>query len=197
MAGGQLTKSAVVAAVALFAAACSGNAASSTTAADGAPSSPPTSTSPVPSTVPVASTAPVPSTVSSVSAAPSTAAVPASATPPATTPATSCPTYAATHTFAEVTVAKENSDGSVTITAHRATVVCGGVDDLHYDITAATEKGTVTPSGKVQMLTGVVQEQTVPHTDVSARLAADDWGRIFMVTGPLSGITALTEMYHP
>jgi hypothetical protein len=76
-------------------------------------------------------------------------------------------------------------------------VVCGGLDDLHYDIAAATETGTVAPSGTVQMLTGVVKEQTVPHADVSARLKSDDWGRIFMVTGPLNQITALTEMYHP
>jgi hypothetical protein len=76
-------------------------------------------------------------------------------------------------------------------------VVCGGVDDLHYDIATATETGTVTASGIVQVLGSDIQEQTIAHADFSARLASDQWGRIFMVTGPLTGITTLKEMYHP
>lgn len=112
-------------------------------------------------------------------------------------PSTSCATYAATHTFAEVTAAKLNADGSLAIAAHAAKVVCGGTDDLHYSVATATEFGTVTPSGAVRMLTGAVKEQTVPHADVGSRLAQDKWGRIFMVNGPLRAVTALTEEYHP
>lgn len=92
---------------------------------------------------------------------------------------------------------KANADGSLTVTAHHASVVCGGLDDLHYNIATVTETGTVTPAGTVRMLTGASQEQTVAHADVSSRLATDNWGRIFMVQGPLTAITALTEMYHP
>lgn len=132
----------------------------------------------------------------SSSPAPANAQSPASALAPSASPG-SCATYAATHTFAEVTAARENADGSLTITAHRATVVCGGLDDLHYREATATETGTVTSSGTVEMLTGAVKEQTVDHSDVSARLAKDSWGRIFMVTGQLTDITGLTEMYHP
>lgn len=92
---------------------------------------------------------------------------------------------------------KLNTDGSLTITAHAAKAVCGGTDDLHYDLATAAETGTVTSSGTVRMLTGAVKEQAVSHADVSNRLARDSWGRIFMVTGPLRSITALTEEYHP
>lgn len=92
---------------------------------------------------------------------------------------------------------KANAGGSLTITGHRATVICGGPDDLHYNVATANETGDVTPAGTVQMLTGASQEQIVGHADVSARLAKDTWGRIFMVNGPLTAITALTEMYHP
>lgn len=76
-------------------------------------------------------------------------------------------------------------------------MVCGGPDDLHYDVATPIETGTVTPYGAVEMLTGTVKEQTVAHADVSGRLATDEWGRIFMVTGKLTAIAALTEMYHP
>jgi hypothetical protein len=68
---------------------------------------------------------------------------------------------------------------------------------MHYDVASPTETGTVTPAGTVEMLTGVVTEQAVAHANVSARLAKDEWGRIFMVTGKLTAITSLTEMYHP
>ena len=138
------------------------------------------------------------------SASPASAAAPAvsanaaaSPVPSASVSAEACATYAATHTFAEVTAAKESANGALAITAHRATVVCGGVDDLHYDIATPTESGTVTPAGIVQVLGSNIQEQTIAHADFSARLASDQWGRIFMVTGPLTGITILKEMYHP
>lgn len=116
---------------------------------------------------------------------------------PASVNSSSCAKYAATHMFAQVTAVKANADGSLTVTAHHASVVCGGLDDLHYNIATVTETGTVTPAGTVRMLAGASQEQTVAHADVSSGLATDNWGRIFMVQGPLTAITALTEMYHP
>lgn len=105
--------------------------------------------------------------------------------------------YNATHWFAEVTAARANSDGSLSVTLHRATVLCGGPDDLHYDIATASQTGTVTPSGKLQMLTSALQEQAVARAAFGSRLSTDERGRIFEVIGTLSDITALTEMYHP
>lgn len=180
-------------AAALFAAACSGPAATGATSAatSGSPASSASAGSPV---TPVSSA----TAVSTATASPTPAtSVGAAASPsPSATPE-SCASYASSHTFAQVTAAKLNSDGSLIITAHRATVVCGGPDDLHYDVATATETGTVTPTGTLKMLYGNVQTQAVSHADFSARLKADRWGRIFMVTGPLTAITALAEMYHP
>jgi hypothetical protein len=178
-----------VAGMALIATGCTPSSGSSTPA-------PPPSTPPYSASAAAAATASMSLPTVSPSPAPTgTQPTVAAAAPPASP--TSCATYAATHTFAEVTAAKENTDGSLTITAHRATVVCGGPDDLHYDVATPTETATVTPSGTVEMLTGVVKEQTVAHANVNARLAKDEWGRIFMVTGKLTAIAALTEMYHP
>jgi hypothetical protein len=67
---------------------------------------------------------------------------------------------------------------------------------MHYNVGAGPETETVTPAGAVEMLS-LSSEQTVPHADVSTRLRADQWGRIFMVTGPLTGISDLQEQYHP
>jgi hypothetical protein len=178
-----------LAAMALIATGCTPSSSSSTPAPP--PSTPPDSVS----ATAAASASPSPPTVSPSPAPTGTQATVAAAAPSATP--TSCARYAATHTFAEVTAAKENTDGSLTITAHRATVVCGGPDDLHYDVATPTETATVTPSGTVEMLTSVVKEQTVTHANVSACLAKDEWGRIFMVTGKLTAIAALTELYHP
>jgi len=177
------------AAMALIAAGCTPSGSSSTPA-------PPPSTPPFSASATAAASASMsPPTVSPSPELAGTQPAVAGAAPSASP--TSCATYAATHTFAEVTAAKENTDGSLTITAHRATVVCGGPDDLHYDVATPAETATVTPSGVVEMLSGAVKEQTVAHANVSARLAQDEWGRIFMVTGKLTAIAALTEMYHP
>ena len=92
---------------------------------------------------------------------------------------------------------RKNADGSLTVATRRATLICGGPDDLHYKVATAIKIGTVTPSGTVKMLTSPVREQTVPHAEVNTRLESDIWGRVFMVTGPLTAITTLTEMYHP
>ncbi|MGH3170609.1 MAG: hypothetical protein ACRDN0_32620 [Trebonia sp.] len=207
---GRLMTAGATAAVALFAVACgtqaSGNpaadtatvgAASASAGSSGTGSSGTVSSTPGASAVSATPTPSVsPAGVVSPAASANAAASPASS-PAAAASAESCATYAVTHTFAQVTGAKENSDGSLVITAHSAKVVCGGTDDLHYDVATAAETGTVTSSGTVQVLGSNIQEQTIPHSEFSARLASDQWGRIFMVTGPLSGITKLAEMYHP
>lgn len=162
------------------------------------PNSPPAAPT-VSASLPIAT-----STASAVSAAPattlSTAPTVAATASGAAGSSTSCTSYAVTHTFAEVIAAKENPDGSLSFTAHPAKVVCGGPDDLHYDVATSTETGTVTPSGTVQMIATTAtgpEDRSVPPADFSSSLAADRWGRIFRVTGPLAAVTTLVEMYHP
>jgi hypothetical protein len=44
---------------------------------------------------------------------------------------------------------------------------------------------------------GLPAEHRAPAARLPGYLAADQDTRIFMVTGPLTGVTALQEMYHP
>lgn len=183
---------------ALLAAGCGSSSSSSLAAAPASPtasSAPTASIAASPSSAGPATPTARDSTAAGSAGAPAPA--PAASAPAASVNSSSCAKYAATHMFAQVTAVKANADGSLTVTAHHASVVCGGLDDLHYNIATVTETGTVTPAGTVRMLAGASQEQTVAHADVSSRLATDNWGRIFMVQGPLTAITALTEMYHP
>ena len=188
MASAWLVKSGAAAAVALFAAACSGNAVSNT-AAVGAHSVSPSGAS--------SASTPSASTPSATSSPAASSPAPATASASATASVQSCANWAATHVFAEVTAAKEGSGGALTITTHRASVVCGGPDDMHYNVAAATQTAEVTPSATVRVLDSSVHLETVPHMAFNTSLKYDTWGRIFMVTGPLGAITALTEMYHP
>lgn len=163
---------------------------------------------PVPGTPP-ASPAP---TVS-----PTAPAGPATTVPPAASPATpvvttapvtgagdagapgSCASYAASHTFAEFTSATAAPDGSLTVSAHPATMVCGGEDDLHYDIGTATEVVQLQPGGTIQVLGsyGSPPLRALSPAQFPAYLASDFGTRIFLVTGPLSDATAIQEQYHP
>lgn len=111
-----------------------------------------------------------------------------------------CATKAATETFVQVTAATGNADGSLALTIHPATLVCGGPDDLHYDVAASTETATVTPSATVQVFvngSSPTGEVTISHSELSGYVKPDKWGNIFQVTGSLTAITALEGMFHP
>lgn len=124
-----------------------------------------------------------------------------SAAPDATATPQSCQSWAASHTFAQVYDSLFHKDGSLGLYLHPATVSCGGPDDMHYDVSAKTVTATVVPSGTVQMLVttpnGPADRSVSRKVDLDVLLGQDHWGRIFMVTGPLTAITALKEMYHP
>lgn len=162
-----------------------------------------------------------PASSASAATSPSGASVPSTASSPAVTspePAASrpapapsgspapsedlvpCATKATTETFVQVTAAEGNADGSLALTIHPATLVCGGPDDLHYDVAASTETATVTPSATVQVFvsgSSPAGEMTIPHSELSGYVKQDAWGDIFQVTGSLTAITALEGMFHP
>lgn len=179
-------------AIVLLATACKGADAASSASASG----------PVSASAAAPSTPPASPAVPAVSPSPSGSVVPsASATASATATTQSCQSWAASHTFAEVYDSTFHKDGSLGLYLHPATVSCGGPDDLHYDISAKTVTATVVPSGTVQMLVttpaGPADRPLSRKVDLDVLLGQDHWGRIFMVTGPLTAITALKEMYHP
>lgn len=123
----------------------------------------------------------------------------ATSTGAATTSATPCPEAEATKTY--VRAMSAHVDGStVLVTAVPARRVCGGPDNSHFEVEAATERLTLTGSATVVMLTTTpsgLGHETVAPTDLPERLAADQFGRIFLVDGPPSAVTSLKEQYHP
>jgi hypothetical protein len=131
---------------------------------------------------------------------------PASAAPPATAGSTATAgspgtcAQAASRTFFQVTTAVAAPDGTLTLTAHPATMVCGGPDDYHYNVAAATETIHALPSAAVQILaanSNGITDVPIDHAALPSYLAGDNNGRIFLVTGQVSGLTSLEEMFHP
>jgi hypothetical protein len=140
------------------------------------------------------SAGPVATTTTEATASASTAP---GSSPSATANATSCTKVAATHTFLYLTAATEHPDGSLTVTGSRATMVCGGADDFHYDFAAATVTGQVTPSAALQVLSPSLQLTPITHAKFPSYLKTDQNVRVFIYSGPLTAITTLSEQFHP
>jgi hypothetical protein len=165
---------------ALLVAACGSSGPAAT--ASGTPSAP--ALSPAPS---LAASGPA----SAPPSAPATAAAPPGTVSPA------CAALAA-HTFLHVTTVQAGTDGALTLTGNPATLVCGGADDLHYDFTSATVTGHVIPGASITVFPiPAMRSVAIGPRRLASYLATDEDTRIFLVTGPLSRITGLAEMYHP
>jgi hypothetical protein len=127
------------------------------------------------------------------SPAASTASAPATGT--ATTAA--CTAFASGHHFLHLTSAKEDADGTLTVTGAVATMVCGGPDDFHYNFGTGTVTGHVLTGASIRVLNSALQETPITLAKFPGYLAADMNVRIFTYTGPRSAITALSEQFHP
>ena len=150
-----------------------------------------------------ASGTPAPPPASSLAATPASSAPPTAfpsdpATPaPSGTASADCAALAA-HTFLHLTAVKAGTDGALIVTGNPATLVCGGFDDLHYDFTTATVTGYVIPGASITVFPASAMHSVAIGPDkLAAYLATDQDTRIFLITGPLSGITGLQEEYHP
>jgi hypothetical protein len=67
-------------------------------------------------------------------------------------------------------------------------------------VTTRTEHLTLTASATVVVLTTTssgLGHEGVPASELPQRLVADRAGRIFLVRGPTSAVTSLTEQYQP
>jgi hypothetical protein len=110
-----------------------------------------------------------------------------------------CPEAIATSTYVRALSARAERN-TVVVTAHPARRVCGGPDNSHYEVGAVTERLTLTASTTVVLITATpsgLGHGTVAPTDLPQRLVDDRFGRIFLVRGPLTGVTSLEEQYHP
>lgn len=110
-----------------------------------------------------------------------------------------CEIWARTHAFADLETAKRAAGGA-TVTAKRATVVCGGPDAWHFVDGTITMTGFVEAGASIEVLasTGAgIGYRPIRASRLAKYLPHDEWTRTFQVTGPLEAITALQEIYHP
>jgi hypothetical protein len=164
-------------------------------------SGPPASSAPsVPSTPSVAASATASSPVA-VTPTPTPTPTPApTATVPAASPAPSASTCAqlASRMFVHVTKVKAGTGGALTLTGNPAKLVCGGPDDSHYNVAATTVTGHVIPGASIKVFPlPKMHPVAIRPGKLASYLATDEDTRIFLVTGPLTAISALQEQFHP
>jgi len=170
----------------LLAAGCS--SAGSPGPSGSSPGTPHTSAVPGPSSFPLTSAAPAPTAQPSAIAAASQSAAAA---------AQACAAFADS-TFIYVRTVTTAPNGSLTLSANPASVVCGGPDDLHYDVSGTTVTCFVAPTAAISIFDmATMRSQPIAASTLGAYLATDQGTRIFLVTGVLTAIDGLVEQYHP
>lgn len=154
-----------------------------------------------------------PSPVTAPSSGPVTAAAPAATTaldsvmapaptaaPPPTAAAavsTRCAARAA-HAFLHVTAARAAADGSLTLTASPARLVCGAGDDSRFAVAPGTVTAQVIPGASITVFPrSSMRSEPIAPARLPAYLASDHDTRTFLVTGPLRAISSLHEQSRP
>jgi hypothetical protein len=111
-----------------------------------------------------------------------------------------CQMWARAHTFEYLKAAHRAPGGAATLTAKRATVVCGGAEDWHFAYETIPVSSFVESNAHIQVLatTGAgIGFKVIRTTRLVRYLPHDEWTRTFQLTGPPDAITALEEIYHP
>lgn len=105
----------------------------------------------------------------------------------------------ATETFIFIDSVAATTGGGFTLTVNAARLVCGGPDDFHWNTAATNVNATVLPGASIEVLgsPGSTQSAPIASDRFAAYMATDHNSRIFLVTGPLSMISALQEQFHP
>jgi hypothetical protein len=153
-----------------------------------------------------------PSPVTARSSGPVTAAAPAATTaldsvmapaptaappPTAASASTSCAVWAA-HAFLHVMAARAAADGSLTLTASPARLVCGAGDGSRFTVAPGTVTAHVIPGASIIVFPGSsVRSEPITPARLPAYLASDHDARTFLVTGPLRAISSLREQSGP
>jgi hypothetical protein len=82
-------------------------------------------------------------------------------------------------------------------TGHIVKLHCGGPDDLQYLVQPTAETISLHSHAKITLLTLEPTFYIGTLKELNDYLARDEDGNIFLVSGPDSGATALTAMFHP
>ena len=151
----------------------------------------------------LAGSAPAPAASTSLASGPAAAspspAVSASS-PAAAAPEPSNCAAAAKLTYLYVVSARQATGGAIVLTGHRATMVCGGPDDWHFNDATATVTAHVLATAHVQVLTTTnsgIGLKTIKTGQLVSYLPTDEFTKTFQVTGSLSNVSALSEIFHP
>ena len=101
------------------------------------------------------------------------------------------------HTFLRVAAARAAADGSLTLTAHPARLVCGARGDSHFAVSPATVTAHVIRGASITVFPGPgARPEPITPARLPAYLASDQDTRTFLVTGPLSAISGLHEQFR-
>jgi hypothetical protein len=181
----------------LLASGCSSSGSSTSAPASGSASGPAPAAS-------SGSSAPAPSgpATSSSSGEPTAPASPAASSPSVNPGGTEVGTQTcaqkAEHAFIQVTKVVSAADGGLTVTGNKATIVCGGPDDFHFNVASDSETGHVQPGADIEVfpVTKMAQEK-IAASELASYLATDEDTKIFLIGGSLSAISSLQEQFHP
>jgi hypothetical protein len=126
------------------------------------------------------------------------APAPTAAPPPAAATAnTGCGARA--HTFLHVTLlhvtaARAAADGSLTLTANPARLVCDARGHSHFAVASATVTGHVIRGASITVVPGSgMRPEPITPARLPAYLASHQDTRTFLVAGPLGAISGLHE----
>jgi hypothetical protein len=102
------------------------------------------------------------------------------------------------HAFIHVTKVVSAAGGGLTVTGSKATLVCGGPDDFHFNVASGTETGHVQPGADIEVFpVSKMAQEKIAASKLASYLATDDDTKIFLIGGSLSAISRLQEQFHP
>jgi hypothetical protein len=84
-----------------------------------------------------------------------------------------------------------------TVSGRVVTLHCGGPDDFQFLVRGTPETVSLRTSATITLLTLAPDFYIATLRELNSYLANDEDGNIFRITGPNSGATALTAMFHP
>jgi hypothetical protein len=124
------------------------------------------------------------------------APAPTAAPPPAAAAAnTGCGARA--HTYLHVTAARAAADGSLTLTANPARLVCDVRGESHFAVASATMTGHVIRDASITVVPGSgVRAGPITPARLPAYLGSHQDTRTFLVAGPLGAISGLHEQFR-
>ena len=90
-------------------------------------------------------------------------------------------------------------EGLTTLTGHKVSIVCGGLDDSHFVAHSTSVKVKLRRDAKIVLMALKMSPSFYEGNvgELNNYLSHDPDGNVFIVTGPDSGATGLYAVFHP